>query len=182
MKKLLLIFSLLSLQNILFAQFISPSQMTNEDVIKVDSVSKTNLCKRASAWITQVCTEYSKTDILESSPVDSLKGKMTFRYEVIVNRNKEDITSIANKRIEVDVYVTVSIQILCKDFRYKYRIQIEGIKQKVTENYVAVKSEVTKKKIQEEANKKNIVEINKIVQSLKEYMTHPVENIDNKDW
>jgi len=119
-----------------FSQDKAPENLIWEEVIKVDSTSKATLYKRAQRWFVQKCKDSKNVLQLQDSIHGEIYGKAVVTKVVKIKGNVNDWVSALNMQIISQGDVHFSTQILCKDNRYKYKIQIENIeKENKSSNY-----------------------------------------------
>ena len=184
MKKLTIILTFIGFSSILYSSNlnnIDSLQLSNqiEEVVTLDSISKTDLYNRALRWF--VDNTNNSNNILQLKDMENgeLVGKFNYSYQLKHKGGTWDWVSAVDRYILTNVKLSLSIQILVKDNKYKYKITIENIeKNNVGVTYAKMKATINQ--IENDINSKNKEYITLLSESINRFIT--TKSDYNKDW
>lgn len=154
-----------------------------ENVVKVEKTNKTILYQRALRWFVQNLENSNYTIKLKDSVKNEVYVKTNFSTDVeMIKGNIRDWVSALDRKIYFKANVSLSIQILTKDNRFRYLISISNIEtiDKINnENYSRTKK--TTNKINEINEQKVNSYVNRLIENLVKHMKNK-SNFEREDW
>lgn len=178
------------MKNIIAFIIIVLSNLTNiysqnyEEVVEVDSISKSELYERSVRWFVINSKDSNTTIKLQDSEKGEVYAKISFDTPVLkIRAGNNDWASALDRNILYKGRVNISAQILSKDGRYKYHIEVidwEKI-ERLNKDYYA-RMEKTISKQDEVINTAIDTYIsNNLIPDLKKHMSTK-SGFDKNDW
>lgn len=181
MKKIFLILLILS-ANLCQAQKIDSTYFgihyidsTFQEVINVTK-SKDSLFNNAVRWFAKNIKNSNVSLKISNKESGEVYGKIILIYEISTKGEFTDYVCAIDKFIYTEIKFDIDIQILCKENKYKYRIDIKDYKisnphKSACQGGVSsARKEKTKSIIANQINTQNPIEIFNLIQSIKDSM------------
>ncbi len=176
--------NIIVLLTIVVTNFTGLYSQTYEEVVEVDSITKSELYERSLRWFVINSKDSNTTIKLQDSDKGEVYAKISFETPIFkIRAGSNDWASALDRNILYKGKVNISAQILSKDGKYKYQIEVidwEKI-ERLNKDYYA-KMEKTINKQNEEI--KTAIESyisNEIIKDLKKHMSTK-SSFEKNDW
>ena len=154
-----------------------------EEVVLVDSTDMATLYERSLRWFVQNADNSNYVIKLKDPDKGEVYAKLSFETtEFRVKGGMNDWASVMNRTIVYKAKVNISAQILSKDSRYKYFIEVNEV-EKIEKLNDGNYARMQKTKDVQEKEIHNYIEqfINSIIEDIKKHMSIK-SDFENRNW